>query len=324
MTNRFAQLGGLTASMLAITAAAHADVKLNDNFSVAGYAAGSYRNLDKADVDSFDIDAAKISFLGSFSPVSGVASVYYNPFLDDSESSETTLLDIYATYDFGNGHSVTGGKFLSWLGFEAFDIPNMYQISYANGDFLGAIPAYHSGLKYNYTSSAWSAGAAVLDAVYGTLSKADGEVGDNVGYEAFVSYTGVPGLTLWAGLAYQTDGDEYWGAAQEVFTVDFWASYQINKQLLVAGEYVTKDSYSTDGENWLLFLNYMPTEKFYTVFRLSGEDIDNGPSFTKFTIAPGYNVTSNLVVRAEVSFYDYDDYELDKDTFVGVQAVFKF
>lgn len=320
MTIRLAQLGGMAASILAISASAYADVKLNENFSVAGYAAGSYRNYDKADSETLDIDAAKVSFLTNFAPVTGVASVYYRPGSDD-----TTLLDVYATYDMGNGHSITGGKFLSWLGFEAFDIPNMYQITYANGDFLAPIPGYHSGVKYNYTSSAWSAGAAFVDAVYGnTAFKADGEIGDNKGYEAFVSYTGVPGLTLWGGVAYQTEGADRMGSAQEVFTIDFWASYQINKQVLVAAEYVTKDSYTADGYNWLTFLNYSIDDKFSTAFRISGEEIDNGPSFTKFTVAPAYAVTANLTVRAEVSFYDYKDYGLDKETFIGVQGVFKF
>ena len=49
--------------------------------------------------------------------------------------------------DVGGGTSVTAGKFLSYLGYEAFDIPNMTQVSYANGDFLGAIPGYHTGVR---------------------------------------------------------------------------------------------------------------------------------------------------------------------------------
>ncbi len=316
MTNRFAHLGGLAATVLAAASATQAEVKINENFSVAGYAAGSYQALDKADVDKFDIDAAKISFLANYAPVTGTASVYYTPGDDD-----VTLLDIFATYDFGNGHSVTGGKFLSYLGFEAFDIPNMYQITYANGDFLGAIPGYHSGVKYNYTSGVFSAGAAVLDSVYGGL-KGDGELGESAGYEGFVSYTGVPGLTLWAGFAYQ--GDNPQESAEETTTFNFWASYQVSKEVLVAAEYTTKDSYSTDGSNWLLFLNYASSDKFTTTFRVSGEDIDHGPSFLKYTVAPSYAVTDNLVIRAEISLYDYDDYEFSSDTFYGVQGIFKF
>lgn len=319
MTKRVTQFGGLAASMLALAATASADVKLNDNFSVAGYAAGSYRYWDKADVDKFDIDAAKLSALMTFSPVTGVASIYYRPGTDD-----TTLLDVYATYDMGNGSSITGGKFLSWLGFEAFDIPNMYQISYANGDFLGPIPGYHSGVKYNYTSKEWSAGVALLDAVYGsTAFKADGELRNNQGYEAYVQYTGVEGFTLWGGVAYQTDGNDK-TVDPEVLTLDLWASYQINKQLLAAAEFVTIDSYRADGYNWLLFLNYSVDDKISTAFRVSGEHVDKGPEFVKFTVAPAYKLTENLLIRGEVSFYDYKDYSLNNDTFFGVQGVFKF
>lgn len=319
MMTRLTRLGAFAAPALALAASAFADVKLNDNFSVSGYGAGSYRYLDKADVDHFDIDAAKVSFLTNFSPVSGVVSAYYRTATDD-----VTLLDIYATYDFGQGHTLSAGKFLSWLGFEAFDIPNMYQISYANGDFLAPIPGYHSGIKYNYTSSSWSAGVALLDAVYGADAfKADGELKNNQGYEAYVSYTGVPNLTLWAGAAYQTEGDDRL-VDPEVTTFDFWASYQLTKQVLIAAEYVTKDSYTADGYNWLVFLNYAFTDKVSTTFRISGEDIDQGPSFYKYTVAPAFKVSDNLSIRAEVSLYDYKDYDLSRDTFFGVQGVFKF
>ena len=35
------------------------------------------------------------------------------------------------TYDLGNGFSITAGKMLTYMGFEAYDPTNMYQYSYA-------------------------------------------------------------------------------------------------------------------------------------------------------------------------------------------------
>ena len=64
------------------------------------------------------------------------------------------------TYDFGNGFSITGGKMLSYMGFEAFDPPNMYQYSYAY-DALGAqdiYDAYDVGASIDYVTDAFSVG----------------------------------------------------------------------------------------------------------------------------------------------------------------------
>ena len=348
MTNRVIPIGSAVVSLLALASSASADVKVNDNFSVSGYAAGSYRYFNEAKTDKFDLDAAKINFLTNFSPVSGVASIYYT---GAQPGDDLTLLDAYVSYDLGDGTTITGGKFLSWLGFEAFDIPNMYQITYANGDFLAAIPAYHSGVKFNFSDKTWSGGVAVLDSIYGGF-EGDGELRGNAGYEAYLSFTGVEGLTLWGGVAYQTEGaispsfvpanptlaPRFIGSQEEAFVLDFWASYQINKDILVAAEYVTKDSYYADGYNWLAFLNYSFDEKTSMAFRVSGEELDanaplqDGPSFIKYTIAPAIKVTDNLTVRLEVSHYRYDDDVTvtrtsnftSKDTFIGVQGVFKF
>lgn len=334
MTNRVISIGSAVVSLLALASSASADVKINENFSVSGYTAGSYRFYNEAKTDKFDLDAAKLNFLTNFAPVTGVASIYYT---GAQPGDDLTLLDAYVTYDTGNGSAITGGKFLSWLGFEAFDIPNMSQITYANGDFLSPIPGYHSGVKFNFSDKVWSGGVAVLDSIYGGL-EGDGELRGNAGYEAYVSFTGVEGLTLWAGTAYQTEGlvsssfipaipsaaPRFMSSQEEVFVLNFWASYQVSKDLLVAAEYVTKESYHADGYNWLAFANYAFDEKLSMTFRVSGEDVDNGPSFTKYTISPTAKVTDNLSVRFEVSHYTYDDYTTEKDTFVGVQGVFKF
>ncbi len=320
MNVRASTLVGFAAASLAIASTANAEIKLTDKLSIAGYAAGSYRYTEASgtSLDTFDIDASKISFLTNFAPVTGHFSTYYT-----GGGNDLTMLDVYVSYDFGDGHSITGGKFLSWLGYEAFDIPNMTQISYANGDFLAPIPGYHSGLKYNYTSAEWSGGVALLDAVYGaTALKADGSLRDDYGAEAFLSYTGVKDLTLWAGIAYQSEGF----GNDEVTTYDVWASYKLSDSLTVAAEYVFKQSDTgSEGDNFLLFANYTVDPKTSVAFRVSGEDVKNGPGFFKGTISPAYKVSDNLLVRGEVSYYDYfDSASLDNSTFVGVQGVFTF
>ena len=93
--------------------------------------------------DDFAFDAVKASLTGTFKPVTTVISGYY----PDSSSGKkrVALLDAYATLDLGQGYSVTGGNFLSYLGYEAFDPVNMTQITYGapTSGPLFAIPAYH-------------------------------------------------------------------------------------------------------------------------------------------------------------------------------------
>jgi hypothetical protein len=325
MTKRVIQTGSVAASLLALCSVASADIQVNENFSVGGYAAGSYRYFDEAKADKFDLDAAKINFITDFKPVSAVASIYYT---GGTPGDDLTLLDAYVNYDLGDGLVITGGKFLSYLGYEAFDIPAMSQITYANGDFLGAIPGYHSGVKIGYTSGAWSSGIALLDSVYGGL-KGDGELRGNAGLEAFVSYTGIEKLTLFLGAAHQSeglseDGIPVDGAQEDATVINFWASYSLTDKVTIAGEYSQKDSYFTDGYNWLVFASVATSDKVTLVGRISGEEIDNGPSFLRYTFAPSFTLTENLSIRTEVTFTDYDDFESSKDTFFGIQGVFKF
>ena len=48
---------------------------------------------------------------------------------DGADQSGGDLKKQSLTYDFGSGFSVTVGKMLSYLGFEAYDPTNMYQYS---------------------------------------------------------------------------------------------------------------------------------------------------------------------------------------------------
>lgn len=312
------KLAGL-AALAAIPA--FAEIKLNENFSTSGYLAGSYRYTDfdpSASTDKFDLDAAKLLFNASYKPVSATLSFYYQP----NAPEDVTVLDAFVTYDTGTGVTITGGKFLSYLGYEAFDIPAMSQISYANGDFLAPIPGYHDGVKVDYSDETFGAGVAVLDSVSSpNYLRGDGELKKNAGFEGYLTYKGVKDLTLWAGVAYDTKGNHM---LHSKVTGDLWASYVMGASTF-AGEIAYSDAgFGAKGYNWLALYSYAFTDKVSTAFRLSGEEVKDGAGYVKYTISPSYKVTDHLAVRAEVSYQDYSDYVYDSALFFGIQSYFTF
>jgi hypothetical protein len=333
-------------AVTATTLTAFADVKVNDNLTVSGYAAGAYTYYKANGAPSIDslFDAGKappgagdandvlVRFSGNFKPVTGVVSINYFPGIPDigGAKNELTLLDAYATLDLGAGSTVTLGKFLSYLGYESFYPALMDQVSYANGDFLAPVPAYHTGAKYDFAEKTFGFGVAAIDSVYSPYgpTRGDGELKHNGGFEGYFTFTGIENLTLWAGFAHDTKGNFQ---PHSVTTIDVWASYQLTKQIKIAAEYINKDGgyvpsvYNNKGHNWLTYLNYAFSDKVSSVFRISGEEMSNGgPRFVKYTVAPTYNVNANFLLRAEYSYYDYKNYASSSADFFGVQAVFKF
>jgi len=311
-------------SLLALAATSYADVKVNDVFSVNGYAVGSASTTDIDGADSIDTyfenkggpaipnaDAVKLGVLAAKGSFSAYGSVLYIP----GAANEAGLLDAYATWDTGTGLKITGGKFLSYLGYEAFDPINMAQLTY--GSTIFAIPAYHTGAKLDYAGKTFSLGLAVVDSVFSGprgFFEGDREYSDDIGIEAIATYTGIDKLTIFAGIASE-DTD---GAADSLFIFDLWAQYAVTDKLTIAGEFDTQSDTMT---GWLAFLSYKFSDKFSTAFRISGVDWDAGGTDTKYTIAPTYTVNSNLFFRAEYSLGDGDtaDYQ-----YIGAQIGFKF
>lgn len=311
---------------LAATLTAFADIRVNETLSISGYAAGSYRITDPepgTSTDKFDLDAVKTLFKADYKPVTGVVSLFYQP----GAPSDVTLLDAFATIDVGGGSTITAGKFLSYLGYEAFDIANMTQISYANGDFLGPIPGYHTGVKWDYSADGTGFGVALLDSVYSgpNYLKGDGELRRNAGFEGYFVYTAIPDVTVWTGFAYETKGNVI-NKNQEIFVGNIWLGYNLTKESTLGLEYVHKDGgLGNSGYNWLAFYSYSFSSAVSSALRISGEKMkDGGPAFTKFTVSPSYKVSDNFLVRAELSYYDYKDYTANSATFFAIQSIFKF
>lgn len=312
---------------LAATLTAFADVKVNDNFSVNGYAVGSWTTTDpdagKRNETYFkngtlfgNTDAVKLGVLGKSGPVSAYGSILYLPAA--GSTNEAGLLDAYATFDAGSGFTVTGGKYLSYLGYEAFDAPNMTQLTYAYTIF--AVPAYHSGVKIDYSTKEFSAGISFSDSIFGHpkgkgFFEGDREFSDDIGIEAFVKLTSIDKLTIFAGIA----SEDTHNAANKLFIFDLWAEYKLSDTVTLAGEFDIQDDV---GKGWLAFLNWSVSKEFSTAFRVSGYKADGGGDDTKWTVAPTWTISPNLAFRAELSIADGDTW--GKYNFYGVQAVLKW
>jgi len=330
MKNACLKLAGLAG--LAV-AAAQADVKLNDNFSVGGYAVGSYQYDQPSSgpaSDSFNLDAAKLILNAMFDPVTADFGLYYTQ--TSGGSNNVTLIDANVTYNAGGGVTITGGRFLSWMGFEAFDSPNKNQVSsaYLNPSYsIMFYPAYHEGVKIKYSDADWTMGAALLDSLYGpTIYRGDGELKSNFGLEAFVEYTGIKNLAVWAGVGNDTAGAQPYQKYSDTL-YNLWLSYQIGDATLAAEYLYNHSSAAATGSDGLVELDYAFAPKLSTTFRVSTGKLDDttfarGLGFSKYTVSPAYKITDHLIARPEISYISYKNAAIKDEIFYALQGVFKF
>jgi hypothetical protein len=327
---------GTTLAGTETTAVAPSPISTPDWLKVSGYAAVSYIHTETdTDLGDFDddtlfdagapFDAVKLGLEATQGPFTAYASLFFSPVADNDafgSGSDAGILDAYVTYKTGD-FSVTGGKYLSWLGYEAFDAVNMTQMSYAN-NFLGAIPAYHTGIKFEYTTDVFGAGFNVSDSIRGGdgFWSGDEDYGNGLGYEAYVVYKGIDKLTLWGGVAFDTSDDIEGAPVDDFVTYDLWASYALSEKMTVAAELAYSDNGTSFGTQGLAFLQYAFTEKFSTVFRFGYDNVDTvDVTAYKYTVAPSYAFNEHFTLRGEVSYTDVEDADI---LFTGIQALLKF
>ena len=250
----------------------------------------------------------------SSGPVSSSVDI---DFTDSSDGSTGgNLEEATVTYDFGNGFSVTGGKMLSYMGFEAFDPTNMYQYSYAY-DILGAqdiYDAYDVGASVDYVTDTFSVG------VWSSLEA-------DAGYELALAFTGIENLTakaIWSDFSAPTAG------AYEKST--YWISYQLDK-LLLAAEVAENDQLDTgsDVDGFLIMGNYSVSDAIGLTLRYSETEITGATNSTvayegsKITISPSYVFSDSLSGLVEYSTYDKDAGTLaEPEELLAVEFIYTF
>ncbi len=315
---------------------AFAEVKINEQLAISGYASAAAAWTDPkpgnktfTGLDSGGpTDSAYILMTGKYEQFSGAVGGIVYP---NRAGDEADVLDAYVTYDAGSGFSITGGKWLSSLGYESFHAVYMTQLSYSNS-MVFSIPGYHTGAKLDYADKDFSVQVGVVDSLFNPaaahISQGDGEFGDDVAFEGNITYKGVEKLTVFLGFGYESpDG----AGLQDVYTTDLWASYAIDANWTVAAEisYIEDDSAlsgGAEGYNWLTFVQYTYDKNVSGIFRISGDDTDTGATALKFSVCPTYTFNDNFSVRAEASYTEFSGAAApsDSSTFYGVQGLFKF
>ncbi len=324
MKSRLTLAAGLCA---AVAASAQAEVKINDYVGVEGYVAataavndpeGASSTTSLFDSGAWNLDSAFVGFLGSYKDFSGKVSLFYVPAGGGADTTE--ILDLYVSYTVGDV-TLTGGKFLSYIGYESYHPAYMSQLTWG---YASGVPGYHSGVKADYAASdTLSFGVSVTDSLMpgagATLAdEGDSDWSDGLGYEFVMTYTGVENLTVFVGLTLDDDD-----AAVNDYGIDIWASYAVSDALTVAGEVSYYDDAST---SYILFGKYDFSEKFYTVARWSFQEVDATNEYgTYLTLSPGYVINDNFTVRAEVSYADSAASPIAyKGLFYGIQGLFTF
>ena len=291
------------------------DIALSDNLSVRGLLDARYMNDDQGggtELESLHVETFDIDFLFDTEKVE--AEIHLNATEANGHSAE--IEQAFINYDLGNGFGLTAGRYYTLLGYERDETYDLFQPSYAyniGGSGKNPFGGYHSGVKANYASDSFSASISVVDGV-----RTADEDAEDLGFEAQVKFTGLENLVLAIGTA-QDDQDALAGIDQYW---NFFVEYNGFEKFVLAAEMNNYELAEMDATSWMAMANYAATEKCSLTLRYSEIDEDSGPfEADKFTIAPSYSITDNLLGRVEYSFGEENGTDVE---YLALQVLWTF
>jgi hypothetical protein len=209
--------------------------------------------------------------------------------------------------------SITAGRFLSSLGFEAAEPTGLYQYSfsegipypgYQNGVAVNVKPMKQAGIYVAFLSSVWD----VNETDAGTP-----------GIEAQLALTPIEQIT--AKVGYALDAMDDYTQTE----LNAWLSFA-QGPLTLAGEIDLLGNWGADGNNGMHFLGManvsladIISAPIGVTLRFSGISLDDSDTSTAFTFSPSYSATDNWLLLAE--FKQRLDAE---ETIIAVESLFTF
>ena len=207
-----------------------------------------------------------------------------------------SLEQAFGRYNFNQDFSITFGRQLTVLGFDADEAPGLYAVTpaYTIG---GLTSNYVDGARLNFNNGQFGLVLGLHD-TYGWGGNTD--LGKGVAVDLAASVMIVPGLEGRLGFAYEDVDD----ADDSIAQLNTFVSYS-GDNITLALEY---DNYNYYGDSlWdiMLMANYSFTDWVAGTLRYSYEDNEIGilgyESANRFTLALLFTVTSNLYFNFEYS-----------------------
>ena len=234
------------------------------------------------------------------------------------------------TYMVSDTVSITAGKFLSALGWEAYHAPNLYQ--YSTSATL-VYPGMMNGASAKFANDAFEVQGAALASAWDSTDTDSGEMA----FEGNIRLTAIENFTLFVGFATEefaaTDATEDAPAMGDYdqSLINVWASYQLMENVLIAAEFNDVSDWGgadNDGEGWLAMVNIGLTDAIGLTLRTSALDVESGSGAAvtdneKWTVAPSYVATDALSFVAEFSSTDDNISGLTTEVF-ALEAIVVF
>jgi hypothetical protein len=291
----------LCATILFLISSANA-IKINDNMSISGFldmSAGA--NLVDDDVSAFaGYDQLEVDFKFEFDKLSAKADIEAKP---SSESGDAIKFESASiSYALSDQLSITTGRFLSCIGFEAAEPTDMFQYSYSTGI---PYPGYHNGVAISVSPSDMI--GIYASVVSGVWDSADTDL-KSPGFEAQLSLMPIEGLTAKVGFAgdmVPESIDEKTKKATDGYLkseINAWVMYETGP-IKVAGEVDVLSNWGAAEVGGLHFLgmaNVGLNDEIAVTARFSGAKMEEEDMLTSVTVSPSYAINDNWGALLEV------------------------
>ena len=278
---------------------AQAEIELAEGLSLQGFLDISAQRADDgtntkstAEIGEFEVD-----LLYSGDSVNAQVDLNYRSEARDYEDGDggVDLEQAFVGYSVFDQFSLKAGKFLSSMGYEAYDVNGLNQYSHAVST-AGIYPVHHTGLAGVYNGDAFGVYAS---AVADTWDPKGTDL-NNLGYEVQVFTSPAEGLTIKLGYATGDVGD------YDKSMLNLWAGYSVDS-LTVAVEYSSLEDFDKkgdDGDAYMLMGNYAFTDTFNATLRYAHVDAD-WADIDEFTISPRFVISDSWSVITEYRNRDF-------------------